>query len=94
MNFNTLASAVVLGTCACLAQAGTAFVSQLGSPLSGGASLGSVSDPYALGSLGAPFSSVFVTVSSPGSFTEYATLSIPAGFGGAKGASKHLCSGG
>ena len=87
MKFNTLASALVLGTCACLVQAGTAFVSQTGGPLTQSNNSGLIGAPYALGLLGAPFSSVFVTLSSPGSFNEFATLSIPAGFAGIEGAS-------
>ncbi len=89
MKFQTLSSlssALVLSTCACLAQAGTAWVSQAGGALTLVSNSGSVGDAYALGALDTPFSSVFVTLNSPGSFSEYATLSIPAGFGGAEGA--------
>jgi hypothetical protein len=68
-------------------QAGTAFVSQQGGPLTVVSNAGSVADPFDLGILGAPFSSVFVTLSSTGSFSEYATFGIPTGFGGVEGAS-------
>jgi PEP-CTERM motif len=87
MKLNAFASALVLSTAACLAQAGTAYVSQAGSPLNPVLNQGSLLDPYALGVLGVQPSSVFVTLTSPGSFEEYATLFVAPGFFSSEGAS-------
>ena len=72
--------AAVLSVFAIGAQAGTAFVSQNGGALAMVGASGTVASPYVMGSLNSVYSSLFVTLTSAGSFAEYADFSVPSGY--------------
>jgi hypothetical protein len=72
--------AAVLSVFAIGAQAGTAFVSQNGGALALVAETGIVPNAYQIGALNTSFSSLFVTLTSAGSFAEFADFSVPSGY--------------
>jgi len=73
-------AAAVLAMAALGAQAGTGFVSQNGGALGLVTETGTTANPYDIGTLDASFSSVFVTLGAAGSFSEFATFTVPAGY--------------
>ena len=72
--------AAVLSVCAIGAQAGIAIVSQNGGALALVAETGIVPNAYQIGALNTSFSSLFVTLTSAGSFAEFADFSVPIGY--------------
>jgi len=85
MKLKFVAAAALLAVGA-VAQAGTGFVSQNGGALSLVTETGTSANPYAIGTLDAMFSSVFVTLGTAGSFSEFATFMVPAGYNMVNGA--------
>ena len=86
MKLKSIAFAVAVLATAVGAQAGSGHVSQNGGGLSPVLATGTSANPYLLGSLDTSFSSVFVTISGAGSFSEFATFTVPAGFNMVNGA--------
>jgi len=72
--------AAVLSVCAMGAQAGIALVSQNGGALALVAETGIVPSAYQIGALNTSFSALFVTLTTAGSFAEYADFSVPIGY--------------
>ena len=72
--------AAVLSVCAIGAQAGVGIVSQNGGALALVAETGIVPNAYQIGALNTSFSSLFVTLTSAGSFAEFADFSVPSGY--------------
>ncbi len=76
----------VLAAMSMAAQAGVGFVSQNGGALLPSAATGTSALPYAIGALDNSFSSVFVQLSSAGSFSEFADFVVPVGYNMINGA--------
>ena len=72
--------AAVFAMAAMAAQAGTGLVSQNGGVLNLVTATGTSANPYQIGALDASFSSTFVTLSAAGSFSEFATFTVPVGY--------------
>lgn len=62
------------------AQAGSGFVSQNGGSLASVSNTGTSSDAYQIGALDMSFSSLFVTMTAGGPFTEWADFTVPSGY--------------
>ena len=69
-----------LSVCAMGTQAGIALVSQNGGALAVAAETGIVPNAYQFGALNTSFSALFVTLTTAGSFAEYADFSVPSGY--------------
>ena len=73
-------AAAALAVVALGAQAGSGFVSMNGGPLTPVIDTGAMADAYQMGSLDTSFSSLFVTMTAAGSFSEWADFTVPAGY--------------
>lgn len=88
MKLTTIAAAAaLLGAASLSAQAGSGFVSMNGGALTLSGNNGAVATPYNLGTLDTSFTTLFVTVLSSGSFSEFAQFDIPPLYGSTNGAS-------
>ena len=73
-------AAMALAVVALGAQAGSGFVSLNGGSLTPVIETGAMANAYQMGSLDTSFSSLFVTMTAAGSFSEWADFTVPAGF--------------
>ena len=73
-------AAMALAVVALGAQAGSGFVSLNGGSLTPVIETGAMANAYQMGSLDTSFSSLFVTMTAAGSFSEWADFTVPAGY--------------
>lgn len=77
INTKSLLAAAVFAAYASVAVAGDVVVGQNGGTQAPQATTGSAANPYQLGTLDAEWTVMQVTLTSPASFTEYATFTVP-----------------